>query len=560
MKEKASHPYISTLQAKFADGEVDRREFLRTATLLGMSAAAAYGFVGRIAGEAVVAPARAATATGGTLRIGSRIKAIDNPATYSWGQYDSNISRQVCEYLTLTGRDNVTRPYLLEKWEPSEDLKTWTLYLRKDVKWRDGRPFTAQDVAWNLNHVLDEKTGSSMIGLMKGYMLEDYDTGEKDDAGNPKMGTRLWSDKAIEIVDDHTVRLNANAPQLAVPEHLFHYPMAILDPKENGKFGVGSNGTGPFELVELEVGRKAAFKARTDYWGEAPKLETLEFIDVGDDPSAAVASLISGQIDGLGTAGAAQLDALKAVPRLTMYRVSTAQTAVARMKVTEKPFDDPRVRKAMRLAVNTQEVLGIALRDLGLTAEHHHVAPIHPEYAKLPPFNRDVAAAKALLAEAGHPNGIEIEIWVANDYPWHAVAIQAMANQWKEASIKVDIKVVPGATYWDVWTKVPVGFTVWYHRPLGIMCLGLAYRTGVPWNESSYANPEFDRLLTKAEGIIDVEKRREVMAEIEKIMQEDGPIIQPVWEDLYTFMDKKVQGFNMHPTGYIFGNELSIQS
>lgn len=560
MTQKTSHPYISTLKAKFAEGEVDRREFLRTATLLGLSATAAYGFVGRIAGESIVAPARAAAATGGTLRIGSRIKAVDNPATYSWGQYDSNICRQVCEYLTLTGRDNITRPYLLEKWEPSEDLKTWSLYLRKDVKWHDGRPFTAEDVAWNLHHVLDEKTGSSMIGLMKGYMLEDYDTGEKDDAGNPKMGTRLWSDKAIEIVDDHTVRLNAKEPQLAVPEHLFHYPMAITDPKENGKFAVGSNGTGPFELVEFEVGRKAAFKARTDYWGEAPKLETIEIIDVGDDPSAAIASLISGQIDGLGTAGASQLDALKAVQRLTMYRVSTAQTAVARTKVTEKPFDDPRVRKAMRMAVDVKQELEIALLGLGLTAEHHHVAPIHPEYAKLPPFNRDVAAAKALLAEAGHPNGIETEIWVANDYPWHAVAIQAMANQLKEANIKVNIKVVPGATYWDVWTKVPVGFTVWYHRPLGIMALGLAYRTGVPWNESGYANPEFDRLLTKAEGLLDVEKRRDVTAELEKIMQEDGPIIQPVWEDLYTFMDKKVQGFNMHPTGYIFGNELSVQS
>jgi peptide/nickel transport system substrate-binding protein len=560
MSRTREHPYISTLKARFADGEIDRREFLRSATLLGLSAAAAYGFVGRVTGKSFTAPARAAAAKGGTLRIGSRIKAIDDPATYSWGQYDSNIARQVVEYLTLTGRDNITRPYLLEKWEPSEDLKTWTLRLRKDVKWHDGRPFVADDVAWNLNHLLDEKTGSSMIGLMKGYMLEEYDTGEKDEAGNPKMGTRLWSDKAIEVVDDHTVRLNCKEPQLAVPEHLFHYPAVILDPKENGKFGAGSNGTGPFELVEYEVGRKAVFKARSDYWGEGPYLDQLEVIDVGDDPSAAVAALVSGQIDGLGTAGASQIDALKAVQRLEMFRVATAQTAVARMKVTEKPFDDPRVRKAMRLAVDVNQVLEIALRSLGQPAEHHHVAPIHPEYAKLPPFTRDVAAAKKLLAEAGHPNGIESEIWVANDYPWHAVAVQTMANHWKDAGINMKINVVPGATYWDVWTKVPGGFTVWYHRPLGIMALGLAYRTGVPWNESSYSNPEFDRLLTKAEGILDVDKRREVMAELEKIMQEDGPIVQPVWEDLYTFMDKKVKGFAMHPSGYIFGNELSLEA
>jgi peptide/nickel transport system substrate-binding protein len=92
------------------------------------------------------------------------------------------------------------------------------------------------------------------------------------------------------------------------------------------------------------------------------------------------------------------------------------------------------------------------------------------------------------------------------------------------------------------------------------MALGLAYRTGAPWNESSYSNPEFDRLLDKAEGILDVEKRREIMTEVEKIMQEDGPIVQPFWLTLYTFLDKRVKGFRMHPTSYIFGNELAVEA
>ena len=119
---------------------------------------------------------------------------------------------------------------------------------------------------------------------------------------------------------------------------------------------------------------------------------------------------------------------------------------------------------------------------------------------------------------------------------------------------------MPAALYWDVWTKVPFGCTIWYHRPLGIMILGLAYRTGVPWNESSYANAEFDRLLTEAEGIIDPDDRRKVMEKLEKIMQEDGPIAQPVWRNNFTFMQEKVQGFEMHPTSYIFGNRLAIQA
>lgn len=92
------------------------------------------------------------------------------------------------------------------------------------------------------------------------------------------------------------------------------------------------------------------------------------------------------------------------------------------------------------------------------------------------------------------------------------------------------------------------------------MALGLGYRSGVPWNESEYANPRFDELLTIAEGLIDFGERREVMAELEKLMQEDGPIVQPLWRSEVTFMDKRVKGFRLHPTTYIFGNELAIES
>ena len=107
---------------------------------------------------------------------------------------------------------------------------------------------------------------------------------------------------------------------------------------------------------------------------------------------------------------------------------------------------------------------------------------------------------------------------------------------------------------------MPFGMTNWTHRPLGVMVLTLAYRSGAPWNESSYANPEFDALLTKAEGLLDVNKRREVMAEIQKLMQEDGPLVQPIWRSAFTAYDKRVKGFEMHPTAFIFGEQLAIES
>jgi peptide/nickel transport system substrate-binding protein len=559
MADSQEHPSIPTLKRQLAEGQLDRREFLRYATLLGLSAPAAYAAVRAITGERLVGEARAqgALPKGGTLRIGMRCQDVKDPHTFSWVQR-SNTVRQVCDYLTTTGTDNITRPALCEKWEASPDLKTWTLRLRKTVKWHNGRQFTADDAIWNIKRVLDPKTGSSVLGLMKGFILDEFETGEKDDKGNPKKSTRLWDANAVQKVDDFTVKLNGKTPQIAVPEWLFHYPFLILDPAENGEFKVGSNGTGAFELVENQLERKQVLKARKEpYWGGGPYLDTLEFIDLGDDVAASTAALSSKQVDGLYEASITQLDSLQKLGYLQLHQVTTAQTAVARVQPV-KPFDDKRVRQALRYAIDTNAVLQLAHKGLGTVGEHHHVSPIHPEYAKLPPFPRDVAKAKKLLADAGYPNGLDTEIACKPDPPWELLAVQAMVEQWKDAGIRVKINVMPSTQFWEVWTKVTFGFTGWTHRPLGTMVLGLAYRTGVPWNEARYSNKDFDSLLTQAEGTLDVGKRREIMAKLEAILQDDGPIVQPLWRSVFTYMDKRVQGFKMHPTQYIFGNQLGI--
>jgi peptide/nickel transport system substrate-binding protein len=549
MSDAERNIHVESLKRQLAEGVIDRREFLRFATLVGLSTGAAYAHVG----GAVVgsAQAQAAMPKGGTLRLGSRVKDIKSPHTYSFGAYDSNMSRQVVEYLTFTDENNVTHPYLLEKWEVSPDLKTWTLRLRKDVKWRNGKEFTADEVIWNIKRVLDPEVGSSVLGLMKGYMLDEVESGGK-------KTTKLWDANAIERVDAHTVRLNCKAAQVAVPEHFFHYPFPMLHPDDKGVFGPGAMGTGPFELIAFDQGKRAVFKARQDYWGKAPHLDGVEFLDMGDDPAAPISALASKQIHGLVSADPLQYEALRRMPHLQLYEVATAETAVLRIKADQKPFNDPKVRKALRLAVDNEKVMQVALRGLGVVGDNSHVSPAQPDYSDIGLMKRDVAAAKKILAEAGHPNGIDFELSLSAEPPWMGAEAQAAVEQWKEAGIRASIKVLPGAQYWDVWTKVPAGATIWYHRPLGVMVLGLAYRSGVPWNESSYSNPEFDRILTEAEGTTDIAKRKALIGQLQKIMQEDGPIVQPFWRKNFTFYDKRVQGFKVHPTNYVFCNQLAL--
>jgi peptide/nickel transport system substrate-binding protein len=554
------HPAIPRFVDALEQRQIDRREFLRTVTLLGMAAPVAYGLAGKILGEGAVSVARADTPKkGGILRIGMRVPALDNPATYSW-IYDSNCCRQANEYLTRTQPDGVTVPFLLEKWTAADDLKSWTLTLRKGIKWSNGEDMMADHVIWNITRWLNPDVGSSVLGLFKGFMLKDKDTGQKNEDGSPKMTTELWDANAIEKVDDLTIKLNGSTAMLAMPENLFHYPALILHPKDDGKWGVGAIGSGAYEPVEVEVGKKCVQKRRASYWKDGGHLDEIHFIDLGDDPATKLAALASGQVDGLYDADIKIYEQVKKLPTIEVHQITTAQTAVARTKVGQKPFDDPRVRKAMRLAIDQASVLKIAYRDLGAIGEHHHVCPVHPDYAELPPFKRDVEAAKKLLAEAGHPDGIETELHCKKDPDWESQACQAMVEQWAEAGIKVKLNVMPGAQFWDVWTKVPFGFTTWTHRPLAIMVLGLAYRTGVPWNESDYSNKQFDELLTKAEGILDIEERKKVVAELEKIMQEDGPIVQPLWRASYQPFSKKLKNYNPHPTEYYFCEEMWMEA
>src|SRR5262249_11743081 len=152
-----------------------------------------------------------------------------------------------------------------------------------------------------------------------------------------------------------------------------------------------------------------------------------------------LAALKSRQVDGLFGAGPNTLHGLKEIDHAQMYQVVTAETAVVRGKVSAKPFQDSRIRKALRLAVDSEKILKISVGSLGLPGEHHHVCPVHREYAKLPPMRRDVAQARGLLADAGYPNGLDLEIACASDVPWQIIGVEAMVHQWEEAGIRVKI-------------------------------------------------------------------------------------------------------------------------
>src|SRR5262249_24757093 len=331
----------------------------------------------------------------------------------------------------MTGPDNVTRPYLIEKWQASPDLKTWTFNVRKGITWSNRDQFNAADVMANFRRWIDPKTASSNPRRFASMAHEV--------PGRGGQKSKKMTEGAVEKVDACTVRLPLNRPELAIPENCYNCPTGIVH-RSFDEWGADLSkkpvGTGPYELVEFKVGERAVVRKRkSPYWGGEVSLDEIHFIELGDDRNAMVGALASGQIDYTIELGIAQLDVVKSIPNAQLFEVVTAQTAVARMQMTQKPFDNKKVRQALQACIDKSQVLELAYRGKGVPGEDHHVSPIHPEYFKLPAMKPDVEKAKALLKEAGYPSGLQLAIDCNNDAKWEIDAVQAMVEMWKPAGI-----------------------------------------------------------------------------------------------------------------------------
>lgn len=541
---EAVHPYIPELYNKLTQGRVSRREFIRLATLLGMSASLAVACGGGTT-EEPAAPAaggdEAATPSGGIKRGGTwtssmNLQLLDHPARLSWVE-GANIVRQIGEYLTETGPDNITRPYLLERWEASEDVKTWDLYLRQGIKFNNGDEFTADDVMFTFGEWLNPDVGSSMLGLLS------YLSGMQD----------------VEKVDDYHVRLHLQTANIGVPEHLFHYPAIVLHRDFEGDIIKQPIGTGAFTLEEYAEGERAVFKRREDYWQMGEDGQPLPYLDeliyVSTDKDAGVAALQSGQVDALYDPRPSDFQALKDVPGLVVRPASTAQALVLRMRVDLEPWDDNRVRTALKMCQDRAKILQLAYFGEGDLSIDAHMAPVHPEFCEkdIPEYDPD--GAKVLLEEYAAEKGIELPLKVTlatkNDQAEPEIA-QALKELAAPAGFDIALDITEPAGYWDRWTEVDLGITSWTHRPLATMVLPLAYIEDAigAWNETRWYDDEFTTLLREAEATLDVEARRGIMCQLEDIMQERGPIGNAFWKSVWNITNEKFQNIKAHPTAY----------
>ena len=413
----------------------------------------------------------------------------------------TDIARVVNLYEALLYRDENfdLKPLLALSATPSDDAKIWTVRLRRNVVFHDGRPMTSKDVAATFARILDPndpKSGASSLTVLD----------------------------EVVVLDDYLLEFRLNTPTATFDDSLGQYALGIVPEDYDPRLPVG---TGPFKYTSFTAGRRSIFTRNDHYWqANEPYLDELRILNFSDD-NALINALLSTQVDAIGQVPLALLEVLGTDPRVKILNSETGIWLPFTMRVDRAPFDDVRVRQAFRLVVDREQMVEQVLSGHG-TVGNDIYALYDPGYAKnLPQRVQNIGRAKELLSEAGYPDGLEVELVTAPIQAGVVEAAQVFAQQARAAGITVKIRRVDTTTFFgDNYLKWDFAQDFWYSRNFLPQVDNGSLSTS-PYNETHWANPRFRDVVDQARSTIDPIARNALITEAQTIEYDEGGYI--IW-------------------------------
>jgi peptide/nickel transport system substrate-binding protein len=521
--------------------DMTRREALRKAAAGGALLSttgllAACGSNGSSGGGASstggAAPAPQKLRTGGVLRVGSTGGGAKDTIDAHLPTTDPDIMRQWNMYESLAVRtpDFAKLDMLLaESIEPvGSKPNAWTVRLKDGIEFHNGKTVGADDVIFSLKRITDPKdpkTGNSSLSYI-----------DRDN---------------LKKVDERTVTIPLKLTNAAFPDDLGQYFNAIVPTDYDPKKPVG---TGPFKFQSFTPGQRSVFVKNPNYWETGkPYADQLVIIDFTDDP-ARVNALLGGQVEAINNLPASQVQAIQGNPNLKVLNSPTGAWQPFTMRIDAAPFDDVKVRQAMRLIVDRKQMIQQVLSGYGSVANDLY-ARYDPVYASdLPQRNQDLEQAKSLLKQAGK-EGLTVELVTSPVFNGVVEAAQVFAEQAKGAGVNVKVRKVDTGSFYDPdkYLKYPFAQDFWASR-VYLAQVAQGDLPNSPFNETHWGKGKFEDLINQARGEIDDAKRKDILHQAQQMQYEQGGYIIPYFSNIIDAYSAKVSGFVPAKSGFPFGN------
>ncbi|MFP4071515.1 MAG: ABC transporter substrate-binding protein [Desulfovibrionales bacterium] len=426
-------------------------------------------------------------------------------------------------------KDMDFEPRLAERWERIDE-NTMRFHLRKGVKFHSGNPFTAQDVVWTIERL---KKSPDFKGLYE-----------------PFVGAKAVDDYTVDLITKKPYGLTLNMATYIFPLDSKFYsgtdekgrPKDAIVKTDYSFANSNASGTGKYQVVSYDPGQRWVLKAFAEYWDkDSGNVDEIILTPISSDATR-VAALLSGDVDWIQPVPPQDYDRIertRGVQLITMpgTRVITFQLNVNRVEA----FKDPRVRKAIDFAVNNEGIVDKIMKGRGTVAAQNspkgykgHIESLEPRF--------DLEKARSLMKEAGYEKGFTVSMIAPNNrYVNDAKIAEAVAGMLSKINIKVDLKTMPKAQYWDEFdAQVADIQMIGWHSDTEDSANFYEYLNACPnketgwgqYNSGNYCNPRVDELTLAVQSETDPEKRTAMLQEVEQILYDEAAFIPLHWQML----------------------------